>query len=81
MPFEMPYQGRENYHFVEDVGACFAACTTQDFSGYGAFNIPGKTIPIEDFLALATAQAEESWARRFCLVVNRSGCSAELVCL
>ena len=59
MPFAMPYQGRENYHFVEDVGACFAACTVQDYDGYGAFNIPGKTIPIDDFLAYATEQAKE----------------------
>lgn len=59
MPFAMPYQGRENYHFVEDVGACFAACTTQDYAGYGAFNIPGKTIPIESFLNLAAEQAKE----------------------
>lgn len=59
MPFAMPYQGRENYHFVEDVGACFAACTTQDYTGYGAFNIPGKTIPIESFLNLAAEQAKE----------------------
>ena len=59
MPFAMPYQGRENYHFVEDVGACFAACTVQDYEGYGAFNIPGKTIPIESFLNLAAEQAKE----------------------
>ena len=59
MPFAMPYQGRENYHFVEDVGACFAACTVQDYEGFGAFNIPGKTIPIESFLNLAAEQAKE----------------------
>ena len=59
MPFAMPYQGRENYHFVSDVGACFAACTIQDYEGFGAFNIPGKTIPIESFLELAEAQAKE----------------------
>lgn len=59
MPFAMPYQGRENYHFVEDVGACFAACTVQDYEGFGAFNIPGKTIPIESFLELAAEQAKE----------------------
>ncbi len=59
MPFAMPYQGRENYHFVEDVGACFAACTVQSYEGYGAFNIPGKTIPIESFLNLAAEQAKE----------------------
>jgi len=59
MPFEMPYQGRENYHFVEDVGAQFAAVTTQPFDGFGAFNIQGETIPIKSFLELATHQAKE----------------------
>lgn len=58
MPFEMPYQGRENYHFVEDVGAQFAAVTLQDFDGYGAFNIQGNTIPIETFLELAAQEAD-----------------------
>ena len=59
IPFAMPYQGRENYHFVSDVGAQFAACTLQDFEGYGAFNIKGKTIAIEDFLGIATREATE----------------------
>jgi nucleoside-diphosphate-sugar epimerase len=59
MPFEMPYQGRENYHFVEDVGAQFAAVTVQPFEGFGAFNIQGETIPIKSFLELAAYQAKE----------------------
>lgn len=59
MPFEMPYSGRENYHFVEDVGAQFAAVTTQDFTGFGAFNIQGETIPIASFLALAAQEAKK----------------------
>ncbi|WP_282162675.1 NAD-dependent epimerase/dehydratase family protein [Ulvibacterium marinum] len=57
MPFEMPYQGRENYHFVEDVGAHFAACTLQSYSGFGAFNIKGETIPIPSFLQIVEEQA------------------------
>lgn len=57
--FQMPYQGRENYHYVEDVGAQFAAVCLQPYSGFGAFNIQGKTIPIESFLSLANQQAEE----------------------
>ncbi|MGI9552405.1 MAG: NAD-dependent epimerase/dehydratase family protein [Aurantibacter sp.] len=59
MPFAMPYQGRENYHFVEDVGSHFAACALQDYQGFGAFNIQGETIPIKSFLELATQQANE----------------------
>jgi nucleoside-diphosphate-sugar epimerase len=59
MPFEMPYQGRENYHFVEDVGTHFAACTLQPYSGFGAFNIKGETIPIQSFLQIVEEQANE----------------------
>lgn len=58
VPFKMPYQGRENYHFVEDVGAHFAECALQDYEGFGAFNIKGRTIPIQDFLEIAQEQSE-----------------------
>ena len=57
VPFKMPYDGRENYHFVEDVGAHFAESTLQDFDGFGAFNIKGKTIAVEEFLDIVTEQA------------------------
>ena len=59
LPFSMPYRGRENYHFVEDVGACFAAVTTAPFEGFGAFNIRGTTIEVRDFLALIEKVAAE----------------------
>ncbi|SHJ15751.1 Nucleoside-diphosphate-sugar epimerase [Arenibacter nanhaiticus] len=59
IPFEMPYQGRENYHFVEDVGAHFAACALQPYKGFGAFNIKGETIAITEFLAIVKQQAAE----------------------
>ena len=59
MPFEMPYDGRENYHFVEDIGSYFAACTLQEYEGFGAFNVKGKTIGIEDFLAIIEEEAEK----------------------
>ncbi len=57
IPFEMPYQGRENYHFVEDVGAQFAACTLQPYEGFGAFNIKGETIAIKEFLKIVDVEA------------------------
>ncbi len=59
IPFEMPYQGRENYHFVEDVGAHFAACTLQNFEGFGAFNIKGETIAIDSFLKIVQSEADK----------------------
>lgn len=57
MPFEMPYQGRENYHFVEDIGTYFTECTLQDYDGFGAFNVKGKTIAIEEFLSIIEEEA------------------------
>ena len=57
IPFEMPYEGRENYHFVEDVGAHFATCALSDFTGFGAFNIKGETIAIEEFLEIVEQEA------------------------
>lgn len=64
IPFVMPYQGLENYHYVEDVGAHFAACTMQPFEGYGVFNIKGQTIGVNRFLEIVREQAEASgWGR------------------
>lgn len=65
IPFEMPYQGRENYHFVEDVGSHFAACTLQPYEGFGAFNIKGETIAISKFLEIAKEQAEHLGMKNF----------------
>ncbi len=65
IPFSMPYEGRENYHFVEDVGAHFASCALQHFEGYGNFNIKGETIEVSDFLAIARQQAEELGKGKF----------------
>lgn len=56
--FRMPYRGRENYHYVGDVGAHFAAAALRDFDGFGAFNIRGETIEVADFLARIRATAE-----------------------
>ncbi len=58
-PVLMPYRGRENYHFVEDVGAHFAAVTTMPFQGFGAFNIRGQTVEIGTFLRLIADVAAE----------------------
>lgn len=52
VPFRMPYYGRENYHYVADVGARFASCALDSFEGFAAFNIPGKTVEVVEFLAL-----------------------------
>jgi nucleoside-diphosphate-sugar epimerase len=52
LDFEIPYSGREHYHFVDDVGAGFSEAAIAPFEGYGAYHIPGKTVPIADFCKL-----------------------------
>lgn len=56
-PYRMPYQGRENYHYVEDVGAHFAGVCMMPFEGCEAFNIRGKTIPVAEFLETSATVA------------------------
>ena len=58
-PFRLPYQGREHYHFVADVGAGFAEAAIAEFSGYGAYNLRGVTVPTSEFLQIAAAAAAE----------------------
>jgi nucleoside-diphosphate-sugar epimerase len=65
LPFLMPYQGLENYHYVEDVGEHFAACTLQAFEGYGCFNIKGQTVEVSRFLEIIREQAEALGLERF----------------
>lgn len=50
IPFKMPYKGRENYHYVEDVGAHFAGVCMLPFDGCQPFNIKGRTIEVTEFL-------------------------------
>lgn len=55
----MPYQGRENYHYVEDVGAHFAGVCMLPFNGCAPFNIKGKTIEVQAFLGQIQTVADE----------------------
>lgn len=65
VPCLMPYQGRENYHYVEDVGAHFAGVCMLPFEGCQAFNIRGKTIEVTQFLAAIQEVAAEMGIAEF----------------
>lgn len=47
--YQIPYQGREHYHYVDDVGCGFAEAAVSPFQGYDAFHLPGTTIEITEF--------------------------------
>ncbi len=65
IPGLMPYEGRENYHYVEDVGAHFAGACLMPFSGCRPFNIKGKTIAVREFLETIASVAGELGIRDF----------------
>ncbi len=65
LPFYMPYTGRENYHYVEDVGAHFAGVCILPFGGCQAFNIKGKTIEVAGFLETIREVASELGIGKF----------------
>jgi len=78
LPFAMPYHGRENYHFVEDVGACFARVTTAPFAGFGAYNIRGTTVEVAGFLGLVRSVATGLGMAAACDLTIAAGASANL---
>ena len=59
IPFEIPYLGHEHYHFSRDVGAGFGCAVLRHFAGYGAFNLRGESLRIEEFLELLRQAAED----------------------
>lgn len=65
LPFFMPYSGRENYHYVEDVGAHFAGVCMLPFEGCQPFNIKGRTVEVSEFLGLVEQVAEELGIAQF----------------
>ena len=48
--FLMPYQGKEHYHYVSDVGAGFGQSGLEPFVGYGVFNLRGETMEVSQFI-------------------------------
>ena len=57
--FEIPYRGKENYHFSQDVGAGFARAVVDPFTGYGVYNLLGKTHTVDEFIGLIKEEAEK----------------------
>ena len=57
--FEIPYRGKENYHFSHDVGAGFARAVVDPFTGYGVYNLLGQTRTVDEFLAQIHEEAKD----------------------
>ena len=66
--FEIPYRGKENYHFSHDVGAGFARAVVDPFTGYGVYNLLGKTYTVDEFIGLIKEEAENLGLENFDLL-------------
>lgn len=58
VPYAIPYDGREHYHFVGDVASAFCESAIAPFEGLGVFNVRGITTPVSEFVARLRAAAE-----------------------
>ena len=79
IPYRMPYQGREHYHFVDDVAAGFGQAAVLPFNGYGVFNLRGKTEEVITFLELLREAAIE-FAPAADIAVATDAASMPFVC-
>ena len=50
-PFTIPYGGRHNMQFVDDVAKTFVRCNEAPFSGNRTYNLRGEMVDIEDIIA------------------------------
>ena len=58
IPYEIPFQNRQDYLYAPDVGAAFAHATTELFSGYAEFTLPSHTVDTSHFVSAITEAAE-----------------------
>jgi len=58
LDFDMPYFGREHYHFVDDVAAGFGEACIAPFEGLGVYNLLGQTVTVQTFVDLIDAQCD-----------------------
>jgi UDP-glucuronate 4-epimerase len=63
LPFHIPYGGRADYEYADDVAKTFLSCATVDFTGAEVFNLPGAVLHMRD-LVDAIAVVEPSAAGR-----------------
>jgi UDP-glucose 4-epimerase len=59
LEYAIPYDGRETYHYVGDVGAGFGEAALAPFEGYGVFNLRGTTIHTHEFVTIVEGVCEE----------------------
>ncbi len=49
-PYHIGYGGRADYEYADDVARTFIACTTVEFEGAQAFNVPGRVLHMSEMV-------------------------------
>ncbi len=56
-PYHIPYGGRADYEYADDVARTFIACTQAPFEGAEVFNLPGSVLTMGDIVSAIEAVA------------------------
>lgn len=59
-PFHIPYGGRGEFHYADDVAKAFIACTRMPFEGAEIFNLHGSVAQMSELIAAIEAAMPES---------------------
>lgn len=62
-PFHIPYGGRGEFHYANDVAKAFIACARTAFAGAEVFNLHGSVAHMSELVAAIEAAAPESRGR------------------
>ena len=59
-PFHIPYGGRGEFHYADDVAKAFIACTRVPFEGAETFNLHGSVASMDEVIAFIEAVVPEA---------------------
>lgn len=59
LPYEIPFQSRQDYMFAPDVGAAVGNAVLEPFEGYGVFTLPSRTLETVEIVETLRRVADE----------------------
>ncbi len=62
-PYHIPYGGRADYEYADDIAKTFIACATIPFEGAAVYNTPGVALSMRDVVSVIEQAAPESRGR------------------
>jgi len=66
IPYQIPFENRQDYLYAPDVGAAFGNAILEPFTGYSAFTLPSHTVDTGQILTAITQAAAELGIEQSC---------------